>query len=293
MGVYIPPSNDSGSSDKGGGKNGVFGDKGKVVFYSRPSVGLKIWGPLVPASDYLPGLYTLTALQMLIGFTMIKNVRNIWHVRTPFARASKFLSTVGSGYLIFNSGLEVSRLTLPYDPWYEEAKQARLQAQQEGKKVNFWFGPWDLKPMSFQEWNKKVDIWILKTESDYENEMNEEGEKTIDFTNASPILHSAYLDAKKANQQRNSEILQLLENKNSFKDILPNYQTFSNFPIEKQHLVIPKDNHLEDDFDVDEIWELNNPWENLAIETSHMVRFIPKFRWIEEKANKETTKDLH
>lgn len=289
----MPPGSGSNGADNNNDRekgNSVFsrgsGDNDKIVFYNRPNVGLKIWGPLVPASDYVPGLYSLTCIQTLFGLMMIKNVRKIWHLKTPVARFSKLLSTLASGYLIFNSGLEVSRLTLPYDPWYEEAKEARIRAQHEGKKVNFWFGPWDFKPMTFKEWNEKVDTWILKTEAEYSTEPDTKGsiqtQTSIDFSPASPMIHTAYVQARTANKQRNSEILEQLSNKDAFQKILPNYQTFPNFSIQRPHLNIPDDNNLEDNFDLDEVWELNDPWVGLGQDTDFVVRFIPKFRWIDK-----------
>lgn len=280
MGLFIPPNSDrnnNNNNNSAGSKskesNGE--DKTKIIFYSRPSVGLKIWGPLVPAPDYLPGLYGLTAFQTIIGLTMFRHTRLIWHQTTLLARVSKLLSVVTGGYLIFNSGLEISRLILPYDPWYEEAKVARIKAIRNGGKPNFWFGPIDYKPLSFKEWSAKIDTWVEETESQLNsNEPN-------NFMVQNSQFHSVYQQIKMMNKERNQEILKNLEMP-GFKDFLPNLQSFANPEFDRPEFVLPEDNELKDDLDLLEAWEMNDPWKSLGKDTEYEVRFIPKFRWIEK-----------
>ncbi|CDR47241.1 CYFA0S30e00782g1_1 [Cyberlindnera fabianii] len=276
MGLYIPPTGGSSgnSSNSSGGKSdgqgGIFptGSTTKIIFYSRPSVGLKIWGPLVPASDNLIALYGLTAFQGLFGLMMLRTVRRKWPDTTFKGRVTKFVNAVAGSYVIFNTGLEISRLSLPYDPWYEEARVARDAAKAHGKKVNWWFGPWDFKPMSFQEWNKKIDRWILEQEGN----ATRQGVALV----GSPEIGKAYEKMREINTNRQSQILSQLRD-GSFKETLPHYQTSggSSQHPDRQGVVFPPGNELKDDVDLDEIWAINDPWELLGRDTDMLVRFIP------------------
>lgn len=284
MGVYIPggsSGSSKGDDDDKSKKSSFFPSNNSFTFHYRPNVGLKIWGPLVPASDFLPGLYSLTAMQAIVGLVMFKHVRNIWHVKTAFGRFSKFLNAFAGSYLIFNSGLEVSRLILPYDPWYDEAKAARATAKAAGQHVNFWFGPWDFKPMSFRQWSEKVDEWVLHQEAQLEHaEQNPNLQKS--FSVANKEFHAVHMKLRELNKQRNSQILKQLQDSDSFKEILPNYQNFANIEFDRPPVTLPQENNLEDDLDFLQAWEMNDPWTALGQDTVYVVRFIPKFRWIEK-----------
>lgn len=278
MGLFIPPNSDRNNNNNS--KNPANPkednqDDSKIIFFTRPSVGLKVWGPLVPASDCLACLYGLTAFQTMMGLIMFRHTRIIWHQTSFLARTSKLLSVVTGGYLIFNSGLEISRLILPYDPWYEEAKVSRSKAIKQGLKPNFWFGPIDYKPMSFKQWSSKVDTWVEETES----QINHQESPTFAMQNHQ--IHSIYQQLRALNKQHNQDILKNLKMP-GFKDMLPNFQSFTNPEFDRPQVVIPKGNELKDDIDFLEAWELNDPWESLARDTEYEVRFIPKFRWIEK-----------
>ncbi|KAL6929258.1 hypothetical protein ACO0SA_002598 [Hanseniaspora valbyensis] len=46
-----------------------------ILFYSRPSIGLRLWGPLVPASDCNWGLWLLTGTQITVGYFFLRRFR--------------------------------------------------------------------------------------------------------------------------------------------------------------------------------------------------------------------------
>ncbi|OBA26418.1 i-AAA protease complex subunit Mgr1 [Hanseniaspora valbyensis NRRL Y-1626] len=46
-----------------------------ILFYSRPSIGLRLWGPLVPASDCNWGLWLLTGTQITVGYIFLRRFR--------------------------------------------------------------------------------------------------------------------------------------------------------------------------------------------------------------------------
>ncbi|AAS54091.1 AFR719Wp [Eremothecium gossypii ATCC 10895] len=74
MALFTPPSEDKDGRDRSGG-----GDKASGVvrtpFHLRPSLGLALWGPLVPASDNRAGLWTLVGLQTLMGAFFVSRFR--------------------------------------------------------------------------------------------------------------------------------------------------------------------------------------------------------------------------
>ncbi|KAL3234251.1 Mitochondrial inner membrane i-AAA protease supercomplex subunit MGR1 [Nakaseomyces bracarensis] len=66
MGIFTPPGqSDNNKKDSLVKKETPEEDVEK--FWVRPSLGLRLWGPLVPASDNKTGLWTLVAIQSSIG----------------------------------------------------------------------------------------------------------------------------------------------------------------------------------------------------------------------------------
>lgn len=283
MGLFIPPNSDKSNKDVTTNDSSK-----KIIFYSRPSIGLKIWGPLVPASDCLPGLYALTGFQTLIGLSMFRHIRIIWHHNTMTAAFSKLMCGITGSYMIFNSGLEISRLILPYDPWFEEAKLAREKYfDRTGKKANYWFGPWDYKPMAFDAWSKKIDDWVEETERQLDlnkgklDHSNGISAGSTSFSAQSEQFHSVYMQIRELNKQRNGEVLKQLEFP-GFKEFLLQNNQGNNPEFDRPELVLPEDNELKTNLDFLEVWLTNDPWESLARDTDYEIRFIPKFRWIEK-----------
>lgn len=147
-----------------GDSNGNNDDKNSdsKVFITRPSLGLKLWGPLVPAADNRKGLWTLLSIQTAIGVyafyrfhklsttsrMSVKFSNNSSYYNLPpslnrFANPqttvmatrfqfSRYLAWRKIGalltgvVLLSQSCLEYCRLMLlPFDPWYDEAKLMR------------------------------------------------------------------------------------------------------------------------------------------------------------------------
>lgn len=126
-------------------------------FYNRPSLGLKLWGPLVPAADNRTGLWTLWSIQTVLGIYALYRFRKL-SIKPPqpspltsttttyhglpaslnrFANQPTISQTktlkwrrgialiIGVG-ILSQSSLEWCRLKLlPYDPWLDEARIMR------------------------------------------------------------------------------------------------------------------------------------------------------------------------
>lgn len=289
MGVILPPDRNTPSdtsSDTSSDSNTT-----KFNFYSNPSIGLKIWGPLTPSPDCLPCLYGLTAFQTIIGISMFRHVRMIWNKTSFISKISKILNFSIGSYLILNSGLEISRLILPYDPWYDEAKFARIEfsKRNNGKNANFWFGDVSFKHMSFKEWSAKIDSWILKTEQLEQEEMEMEmgtGKSemmNLSFNKQNDQFNDVYNQIKKMNKIRNSEILRNLNTLNKIKEFNQiNQYSEINQEFNRPNLNIPLELSIENEDDFEKIWHYNNPWDSLSQDVEYEIRFIPKFRWIDK-----------
>lgn len=90
MALYTPPGKSSTRSTAGEAEDDKRDDPKDDInkFYVRPSLGLRLWGPLVPASDNKVGLWSLVGIQTLVGlFCMyrIKGLRSLKIVRKDIA----------------------------------------------------------------------------------------------------------------------------------------------------------------------------------------------------------------
>ncbi|SMN20109.1 similar to Saccharomyces cerevisiae YCL044C MGR1 Subunit of the mitochondrial (mt) i-AAA protease supercomplex, which degrades misfolded mitochondrial proteins [Maudiozyma saulgeensis] len=74
MAIYSPSNNDD---DKDDIKSNQEPPQQTERFYVRPSLGLKLWGPLVPASDNRTGLWTLVGIQTALGLLCFHRFRKL------------------------------------------------------------------------------------------------------------------------------------------------------------------------------------------------------------------------
>lgn len=330
MGVYIPPPNDGNSSgggdSTGSGNNnsneGGSGNGGTTIkipnpshFIPRnPSMGLKLWGPLVPASDNLGGLYFLTALQLGMGMIGLHRARQLrksrllqFNVPNNFqTRLTKYSCMIGGAYLIFQSGLEMTRLLLPYDPWCEEARYYRRLAAKNGDGPSWWFGAFSYyTPMTFKEWNSKVENWISNTANRLEFD---ESIPNNSINAATKLAQSASLLSSLAKKGRYSEIHQSLHetNQKRFDELLANElanvtelnkalrvdaimegsgRVKYNEGYEKPYIQFG--NHrMESDDEFEAAWLNLDPWEEMRLDTMRDMRLIPG--WVGNTDPEET-----
>lgn len=317
MGVYIPPGSGGSDDGKGSGKGGnTLTIPNPASFIPQnPSIGLKLWGPLVPASDNLPALYFMTGLQIgigLLGFNKTRQLRRANLARFQLAntgrrRFTKWTCAVGGSYLIFQSGLEITRLFLPYDPWYDEASFYRKLATKNGDNPSWWFGATGYyKPMGFKEWNSKAEKWIVNQINtiDAEEEYNEKNglpprnkKQNKDQAN-SPLLATLakkgkyseiYQSLHESNLKRSKKLLgeDLLEvnelNKAERLDLIMEGKSAIKYNEEYLKPHIQLGNHkIETDDDFEMVWLNFEPWDELKQETDYDIRLVPRWRWQED-----------
>ena len=100
MAVFTPPSGNSNSTDHTHTQDDHDKDDNDIKkFYIRPSLGLKLWGPLVPAPDNLPGLYTLITIQSAVGFFALWRLRRLYKLPPPRRIATGTHSDLSFGEL--------------------------------------------------------------------------------------------------------------------------------------------------------------------------------------------------
>ena len=173
------------------------------VFTNRPSLGLKLWGPLVPAADNRRGLWTLLSIQTVVGvyafyrfhklsttlrvLNKFNNINRYYNLPPSLNRftspqtalATRFRSNKALAWrkvgalltgvvLLSQSCLEYCRLMLlPFDPWYDEAKLMR-----DKKFFN------DIVKFYYTKDDKSMDsikiVKMVASTSDNGNDSNEE-----------------------------------------------------------------------------------------------------------------------
>lgn len=143
---------------------------------SNPSLGLGIWGPLVPANDCKNCLGLLAGLQLGAGaWLWLRPGRRPPPSRGIWAnRGIKLAGAIAGSYLVLMSGFEFARLALPYDPWVEDAKAARQACCSITKEDRGhwspstwwyqWFGPSNYHAVSWKEWQQRTTAYFEKVE---------------------------------------------------------------------------------------------------------------------------------
>ncbi|KAI3403546.2 MGR1 [Candida oxycetoniae] len=255
------------------------------IFPRNPSVGL-IWGPLMPASDNRPALCTMIGLQFFLGVGLFRYARRQLSLpqRGRGTVLKSILAVASGGSLIFGCGLEISRLILPYDPWYEEAKRYRELAIKNGETPSLWFGAYNYyRPMNVKSWSDKLGTWF----ENVEKEMNS-GESQIE--KPSGILHrldkkkfsEVYAKLRENNNTRFKELLSELQgvdelNKAERLDlILEGKSNYINSEFNKPGIQLGTHN-MDSDEDFEMVWLNFEPWDELKLETDYDIRLIPRY----------------
>ncbi|KAG7193821.1 mitochondrial inner membrane i-AAA protease complex subunit [Scheffersomyces spartinae] len=259
-----------------------------VKFPQNPSFGLRMWGPLVPASDNHLALYGLATFQAMIGMYMLGRARRLRKanflragIPYPKGRLRDNLILIGVGSIaVFQSGLEYSRLLLlgSMDPWSVEASHYRNIATENGKKPSAWFGAYDsYTPMNIDEYRKKLRRYIEVNEN-YMNKTSEAWKlgKVLDYQKYSLV----YDKMVKQNQALTDDLL-----KGRLKDMTELNKAerldgilegSSDVQVVEDIPTIHLGNHkLDSDDDLDFVWGYVNPWEELnGGET--IIRLFPR-----------------
>lgn len=295
---YIPPAGDSSGPNPPTGSSSTITIPNPATFLPKnPSIGLKIWGPLVPASDNKMALFQLTGVQTLLGVWILyrgMQLRNrrLLLVGRPVnteTRIRKWLLVATGSTLVFQSGLEVSRIILPYDPWVEELRFYRRQALKNGETVSWWFGAYKYyTPMGFDQWNAKMQLWLQKAEAGLVSLSPRHSHLAALLLNNKNYAQ-VYQSLRESNLQNYKKTLagdlgQVTElNKAERLDAIMEgkYRLAYNENYYKPHIQLGNYT-MEDDDEFEMVWQNFDPWDELKMETDYDIRLLPRWRWQED-----------
>lgn len=291
---------------KGKGPNGA-GSKPSIemkdlfngLLPHNPSVGLRFLTPIVPAADNRPALYMVATAQLFLGLLwMTRRVPRVFELqlRSRLTSAVRFMA--GSTAVLL-SGLEYSRLLLPYDPWAEEARHWRKWAIKKGQKPSWWFGGiWFYSPMLMSEWKTKTSAWLENTA----NALDSDEHPTLASSKDSGMLtgisigphatlkageSSTYddiyqnlrrINASKLEKALREELVNVTElNKAERIDRILEGKgpVYLNEEYIKPNITLGNQ-ELETDDDFEMAWANFEPWDELGQETDFDVRLIPR-----------------
>lgn len=269
----------------------------------NPSVGLRLFTPIVPASDNKPALFLVSTFQLLLGLTLMTR-------RTPRIGESPFWARTGSitrylagSGLVLLSGLEYARMMIPYDPWCEEAKSWRQWAVKRGYRPSWWFGAiWWYDPILMDEWREKTSIWVENTANAMETPQGSTNSNSILLSSIdlgpnqslrmgeSSTYHDIYSNLHHINKKRHREALETALadvnelNKAARLDAIMEGKgdVHLNDEYEKPHMQLG-DQMIETDDDFENAWAVFDPWDELGLEVQHFIRLIP--HWTDDGEN--------
>lgn len=295
---YIPPPDEAGSSASSLGINLLDGNTViRIAIPHNPLVGL-MWGPFTPALDNRVALALATGIQLFLGVWLFSKARLIYrNLRLYHLSRAKSLfrcsvPALAGTVLVFGLGLEIARMVLPYDPWYDEAKHWRKVSTRHGHQPLWWFGAYDLyTPMAFPQWSEMVNQWLKAKESEgvqppVKSPFNL---KIIQGLNRNGHYTELYTTIRDANEKRFTELLtgELASvdelNKMERVDlILEGKLPFVNPNYTKPHIQLGSFSiELDEEFEV--AWHNFNPWDELKMETEFDIRLIPHSDWVDNQ----------
>ncbi|KAG5356899.1 hypothetical protein CJU90_2252 [Yarrowia sp. C11] len=160
--------------------------------YQQPSHALSMWGKFVPAADNKYALHIIVAAQMGVGVLFLAYPR-----RSTFTarygkwayRAVKTTSILtGTSLIGFTALAEYPRIMgLNVNPWAQHARADRLKALKEGKKVTWWWGAHDHKPMDPDRFVSEMRVLLeLRQKQEIKKKLAEAAESG--FKPTTPLL---------------------------------------------------------------------------------------------------------
>lgn len=162
--------------------------------YRQPSFVLGMWGKLTPAADNKYALHVVCATQLGVGVLLMALPRRSSFKARYGKWAFRAVKTtgvlMGSALIGATAMFEYPRITnLTYDPWAQHARADRLKALKEGKKVTWWWGAHDHKPVEMDRYISELRLLLeMKKKRDLKNKLEDAAESG--FKPIEPMLTS-------------------------------------------------------------------------------------------------------
>ncbi|AOW04945.1 hypothetical protein B0I72DRAFT_137127 [Yarrowia lipolytica] len=133
--------------------------------YQQPSFVLRMWGKLVPAADNKYALTIVCAAQMGVGVLLLAYPRRSTfrakYGKWPYRAVKATGILTGSALIGCTAIFDLARTrNLTYDPWAQRARADRVKALKEGKKVTWWWGAHDHKPVGMNEYMSELRVLL-------------------------------------------------------------------------------------------------------------------------------------
>lgn len=137
MAIYAPPDKDK-DKDKDTETNSPEEVPRTERFYVRPSLGLKLWGPFVPASDNRGGLWTLVGIQTALGLFCIHRFRGLVNASLVTAANAAKAAAKPAGTGTFNTVKNIADIpTLNrFSTTHKVVVMDNIKASGSGAKAN-------------------------------------------------------------------------------------------------------------------------------------------------------------
>lgn len=153
-----------------------------------------------------------------------------------------------------------------------EVKQsvALVRAQSEAENpIIKWYGPLEYKPMSFTEYLDKLEYHLdmlvfLQEKRKLKKDSLEVMQKITHTT-------SEVEELTKKNRELRKKAYELVSN--APKGSIPRADRLQAYPV--RGVLMDADHETPEDFNLQDIWNLYDPWMSLALDTSLSIKFLP------------------
>ncbi len=237
------------------------------LWFSNPTFGYVIFGPILPAQDNTIAQTIVGGLQLSLGVNMFTGKA----MNNPRLRYGRWLYRFAGAGLIFLTLAEIQRqMWYKWDPWILEAKRERIEAQKRGEKTSWWFGPKNYRTMSF-------DRYVNSLTNAYSRVIN-----VTDLVNQS--LNDNSLEREMITKDYvNRQIL----NKAIRIDVLKQLPSEVDGQKDKDPHKLDELRQISEQLDFDDIWEELDPWEELWNNINYTYRLIPPFKVYSQEEDEE------
>lgn len=165
-----------------------------------------------------------------------------------------------------------------------EVKQSvalvRAQAEAENPIIK-WYGPLEYKPMSFTEYLNKLEYHLEMLTFLQENrKVKEAAMEVMQKITYSTEEVDLVIRRNEENRRKAHDLVAHAQ-----KGSIPLADKAQAYPV--RGILLEAESQTPDDFDLEEMWNLYDPWMNLALDTSLSIKFLPTVTTASESGEKK------
>lgn len=254
---------------------------GASSFFKTSNQGSKSGGEFGRFSTFRQVIYLLTGTlllsQSLLEICRLKLLKyDPWCEEAKSVRDKKFFNDI---IRFYHEGIDPTKVrvkdassgnVMPTN--IPEVKQsvALVRAQSEAENpIIKWYGPLEYKPMSFSEYLDKLEYHLDMLVFLQEKRKLKRGSAEV----MQKITHSSteVEELTSKNRELRRKTYELVSN--APKGSIPRTDRALTYPT--RGILMDADCKSPEDFDLQEIWKLYDPWMSLALDTSLSIKFLP------------------